>query len=366
MDRQLAEAKEKLRAEMQAGNAGQNAAQLAQIEKQKKEYGRRGIRLAEFDRAECKDPYLLNQDLDEFRSGRFMFVLDKEEIIFGTDTKPMDFGIVERHCIIKKGADNKLTLVGADGDTYHNGVQIDSGAEIALSAGDRVVMSNVMTLLYIPGTDLEVYKSTEEIAQEFRGAKMSDKDSSEMQALQAQKDAWEAQKKQMEEQMEALRLSQNQQMSAAEKEKAQAEAAAMKKKLAEEENKQVEARNRSIMLDLIPKVDEACRMLKLLNRGMMQCEAMLRVGKFCDIYCLLFVVACCLLLWKIHFSSFPDFFRFETLSTLTSFCNNKQLSPFFFLFFPLFPLQVWLRTTRSKHPRSKLKLKMLFLMMLFI
>jgi hypothetical protein len=62
-------------------------------------------------------------------------------------------------------------------------------------------MSNVMTLLYIPGTDLEVYKSTEEIAQEFRGAKMSDKDSSEMQALQAQKDAWEAQKKQMEARM---------------------------------------------------------------------------------------------------------------------------------------------------------------------
>ena len=52
----------------------------------------------------------------------------------------------------------------------------------------------------------------------------------------------------------------------------------MKKHLAEEEAKQVETRNRSIMLDLIPKVDEACRMLKLMNRSMMRCEAMLRVG----------------------------------------------------------------------------------------
>merc|ERR1712166_772658 len=222
---------------MAAGNAG-NAAQAAQVEKQKREYGRRGIKLAEFDRAECKVPYLLNQDLDEFRSGRFMFVLEKEETIVGQDIKPMDFAIVERHCIIRKGAENALTLIGADGETYHNGAKVENGAEIALSVGDRIVMASVMTMLYIPGTELA----------------------------------------EMEAQMEALRLSQAQGASAADKAKAKAQEAAMKKQLQEEEAKQVEARNRSIMLDLIPKVDEAGRMLKLLNRGMMQCEAMLRVG----------------------------------------------------------------------------------------
>ena len=192
----------------------------------------------------------------------------------------MDFAIVDRHCILRKGADNALTLVGGDGETYHNGAKVENGAEIALSVGDRIVMASVMTMLYIPGNELAEMKTTEEIAQEYQKARMSSKDSGEMKALQAQKDAWEKQKAEMEAQMEALRLSQAEGASAADKEKARAQEAAMKKQLAEEEAKQVEARNRSIMLDLIPKVDEAGRMLKLLNRGMMQCEAMLRVGKF--------------------------------------------------------------------------------------
>jgi len=277
MKKQLDEARAKLQAEMAAGNAG-SAAQAAQVEKQKREYGRRGIKLAEFDRTECKDPYLLNQDLDEFRSGRFMFVLEKEETLFGTDIKPMDFAIVPRHCTIRKGADNALTLIGADGETYHNGTKVENGAEIALSVGDRVVMASVMTMLYIPGNEMENMKTTEEVAQEFQQARLSAKDSGEMKELQAQKDKWEKQKAEMEAQMEALRLAQTNSQSAAEQAEAKAAAAAMRKQLQEEENKQVEARNRSIMLDLIPKVDEAGRMLKLLNRGMMQCEAMLRVG----------------------------------------------------------------------------------------
>jgi hypothetical protein len=190
----------------------------------------------------------------------------------------MDFAIVPRHCTIRKGADNALTLIGADGETYHNGTKVENGAEIALSVGDRVVMASVMTMLYIPGNEMENMKTTEEVAQEFQQARLSAKDSGEMKELQAQKDKWEKQKAEMEAQMEALRLAQTNSQSAAEQAEAKAAAAAMRKQLQEEENKQVEARNRSIMLDLIPKVDEAGRMLKLLNRGMMQCEAMLRVG----------------------------------------------------------------------------------------
>ena len=112
----------------------------------------------------------------------------------GTDMKPMDFAIVDRHCILRKGADNALTLVGGDGETYHNGAKVENGAEIALSVGDRIVMASVMTMLYIPGNELAEMKTTEEIAQEYQKARMSSKDSGEMKALQAQKDAWEKQK----------------------------------------------------------------------------------------------------------------------------------------------------------------------------
>ena len=274
---QLEAAQAKLRAEMSGGNAAAEA-QKAAVEKQKREYGRRGIKLAEFDRAECKDPYFLNQDLDEFRSARFMFVLEKEETVFGNDIKPMDFAIVEQHCIVRKGADAALTLVGGKGEVFHNGAKVEEGAEIALTVGDRVVMASVMMMLYIPGKEIPEVKTTEEVAAEYRNARMSNKDSAEMKQLAAQKEAWEKQRKEMEEQMEAMRKAQTSAVSEAEKAKAAAASAAMKKQMQEQEAKQVESRNRSIMLDLIPKVDEACRMLKLLNRGMMQCEAMLRVG----------------------------------------------------------------------------------------
>ena len=117
-----------------------------------------------------------------------MFVLEKEETVFGNDIKPMDFAIVEQHCIVRKGADNALTLVGGKGEVFHNGARVESGAEIALTVGDRVVMASVMMMLYIPGKDIPDVKTTEEVAAEYRNARMSNKDSAEMKQLAAQKE----------------------------------------------------------------------------------------------------------------------------------------------------------------------------------
>merc|ERR1712166_1676593 len=109
---------------------------------------------------------------------------------------------------------------------------VENGAEIALSVGDRIVMASVMTMLYIPGTELAEMKTTEEVAQEYQKARMSATDSGEMKEVAAQKEAWEKQKAEMEAQMEALRLSQAQGASAADKAKAKAQEAAMKKTIA--------------------------------------------------------------------------------------------------------------------------------------
>ena len=275
VQRQIAEARAQLQAELMGANQKANN---EAVEKQKREYGRRGINLAEFDKAECADPYLLNQDLDAFRSARFMFILKQEETVFGKDIKPMDFAITDNHCTVRKAGDGKLTLIGGTGETFHNGSRVEQGAEVSLSVGDRVVMASVMTIVCVPGQELSETMSAEDIAAEFRKAKLSDKDSAEMQALQAQKEAWDKQKAEMQAQMDALKKQASDATTEAEKAAARQAEKEINEKMAAEESKQVEKHNRSIMLDLIPKVDEACKLLDLLNRGTMRCDAILRVA----------------------------------------------------------------------------------------
>ena len=112
--------KAKLRAEMSGGNAA-TATQKAAVDKQKREYGRRGIKLAEFDRTECKDPYFLNRTL-MFRSHASCSFWKRRRLCLTADIKPMDFAIVDQHCIVRKGADGALTLIGGRA-RHHNGAR---------------------------------------------------------------------------------------------------------------------------------------------------------------------------------------------------------------------------------------------------
>ena len=60
--------------------------------------------------------------------------------------------------------------------------------------------------------------------------------------------------------------------------KAQQEIAEMKARQQAESRKMQDTVNRQQMLELIPQVDESNHLLQLLNRNMLFCEAMLRVG----------------------------------------------------------------------------------------
>ena len=57
----------------------------------------------------CKPevPYLINVNEDGFRNNRFIYLIDKDQIIFGpgNDCQPMSFTIVANHC--------KITKIGA-------------------------------------------------------------------------------------------------------------------------------------------------------------------------------------------------------------------------------------------------------------
>ena len=184
----------------------------------------------------------------------------------------MDFGITKDHCVLTIGAENATDLTNGSGQTFHNGKAIEKGATVRLAHNDRVVMSNEMMVFKMPGGEGEEM-NPEDIAREFQEAKMANNDSAEMRKLAAEKARWEEEKKRMELAMEEMKKK-----SASGDAKAAAEAEAMKKQLAAEQQKQAEAQNRQMMLELIPQVDEVTKMLDVLNRPMLECEAMLRVG----------------------------------------------------------------------------------------
>jgi hypothetical protein len=265
---QLASKQAAMAAEMSGGG---NAANDERVEKQKAEYGRRGISLAEFTKVPTC-PYFVNIDVDEFRSKRFYYLLEKPSTTFGTDIKPMDFGITKDHCVVSVGAENATVLVNGSGQTFHNGKAVAKGDKIDLAHNDRVVLSNEMMLFKMPGSEGDEM-SPEDIAREFSEARMANNDSAEMRKLAEEKAKWEEEKRKMEAAMAEMKKK-----SESGDAKAAAEAEAMKKQLQAEQAKQAEAQNRSMMLELIPQVDEATKMLDVLNRSMLECEAMLRVG----------------------------------------------------------------------------------------
>jgi hypothetical protein len=58
------------------------SAQEEMMQRQREEYEKRGIALTFFDQATTTLPYLINLDVDAYRSHRFMFILSKEVWIY--------------------------------------------------------------------------------------------------------------------------------------------------------------------------------------------------------------------------------------------------------------------------------------------
>ena len=243
------------------------------MERQKQEYGRRGIVMTAF--GDTLSAYFLNIDEDEFRSKRFMYVLDRDAIEFGKDIRPTNFAIKAGHCTVKRSG-NDITLICGTGETYHNGKQLQEGEGVALQPFDRVGMATDLMVLLFPGQDPpEGAMSTEDMVHEFQSAKMSAADSAAMKQIEEERRQFEEERKKFQAEMERIKMEASK---GGAETKAQQEIAEMKARQQAESRKMQDTVNRQQMLELIPQVDESNHLLQLLNRNMLFCEAMLRVG----------------------------------------------------------------------------------------
>ena len=132
---------------------------------------------------------------------------------------------------------------------------------------DRIVMAGEMMLLKVPsngegkaegeGDDDEL--SPEQIAKEYNEGKMEVSGTEEMKQMLKMKKQWEAEREKMREQMAQMDVAGQQKM---------------REQMEKEAAQRQEQANRQQMLELIPLVDEANKLLGLLNRPMLKASAM--------------------------------------------------------------------------------------------
>lgn len=243
------------------------------MQRQREEYGKRGIHLYHFE-SETTAPYLINLDVDAYRSKRFMFLLDKPKTVIGGDIKPMSLSIVDGHCSFENDG-NVITLVAGAGEVMHNGKKLERGARQELTAFDRVVIGNELMLFMFPGKEPPEGgepPSADDAAAEYQKALQS-VDNAALAELQAQMKKFEEEKASWEKQKE-----QRDAAAAASSDPGAAQEAAAA--IDAEKEKELLARqvNDQELREVLPKIVELQQIVKALNRDVLSFETALQSG----------------------------------------------------------------------------------------
>lgn len=242
------------------------------MQRQREEYGKRGVHLYHFE-SETKAPYLINLDVDAYRSKRFMFLLDKPRTTIGSDIKPMSLSIVDGHCAFENDGD-AITLVVGVGDVMHNGKKLERGAREVLSVFDRVVIGNELMLFVHPGKEPLAGEppTADDAAAEYQKA-LHSVDNAALAELQAQmrkfeeeKASWEKQKEQQREDVAAGDLHPGVDATASD---AAVDVEQEKERLARQVNDQE-------LREVLPKIVELQQIVKALNRDVLSFETALQ------------------------------------------------------------------------------------------
>ena len=146
-------------------------AKAAEMEEQRNNYAARGISLTYYEE-NTTFPYLVNLDEDNFRSERFMYLLNKPSITFGNggDIRPTTLSVVKNHCSITVEGET-VTLVGGKGKVFVNGKVIKEGATCPLKPFDWVAMGAEMMMFHYPGKDPATGRpSVDEVITEYQEA----------------------------------------------------------------------------------------------------------------------------------------------------------------------------------------------------
>lgn len=226
-------------------------------ERQKEEYGRRGIHLTIFE-SDTEKPYFINLDEDAFRSNRLMYIIDKEVTTFGSkcDIQLMSFAVIKNHCSVKFDG-QKVVIVGGKGDTFLNGKKLDENDEKEVQLYDRVAMGDQLMLFRWKQFEKEGdnMMSAEDAVEEFQEGMMAAR------AGGGSSDIDEERRKIMEERT-----------------KWEQEKNELSSKRDEEEFQRAMASVDNSILDLLPKAKEAKQTVDLLNRTTMTFDVVLEKG----------------------------------------------------------------------------------------
>lgn len=239
------------------------------MQRQREEYGKRGIHLYHFE-SETTSPYLINLDVDAYRSKRFMFLLDKPLTTIGTDIKPMSLSIVDGHCAFEnRGDGGGISVVAGAGDVMVNGKKLERGTQQVLTAFDRVVIGNELMLFMHPGKEPPEREppSADDAAAEYQRA-LQTVDNAALAELQAQMKKFEEEKANWEKQKGAAAAA------SGDPNAAQEAAAAIDL----EREKELLARqvNDQELREVLPKIVELEQIVKALNRDVLSFETALQ------------------------------------------------------------------------------------------
>jgi hypothetical protein len=258
--------------EVNGMGAKDNSAKIEEerMQRQKEEYGRRGIHIVALEKDSNVDPYFINIDDDAFRSHRFMYIIRKPDIVFGAkcDIQLMSLSVVKEHCHVKIEGE-QVFLVGGKGDTFHNGKKVKEGDKQLLTIFDRIAMGDQLMMFRWPKFEVGssiVEMNADDCVLEYQegitaarnsgsgggGGQMSSELEEERRKLVEERQKWESEKEQG--------------------------ANAQKEKRNEEEYQRAMQAVDNTILDLLPKIKEAKQTVDLMNRVTISFDVVLEKG----------------------------------------------------------------------------------------
>jgi len=254
----LAEKQNDLAKEYAEGDGSGGSSQGMQ-DKQKEEYQRRGIYFVS-EEPDNTTPYFTNLDEDAFRSNRFMYILKKEETVFGSkgDIQLMSLAVVRDHCRVRFDG-TSVTVVAGKGDTYHNGKKLKPNQETKIDIYDRLAMGDQLMLFRWPGHEDGKGEpmSAEDAVEEFQDGLIN----SRGEGGGGDRELDEERKRIVEE-----------------REKWENEKSEMKSNRNEADYQRAMASVDNSILDLLPKAKEAKQVVDLLGRVTMTFDVVLEKG----------------------------------------------------------------------------------------
>jgi hypothetical protein len=253
----------------------ENSTKELEVQQQRQEYLRRGINLVAYDLESNTYPYFNNLDADNFRSNRFMYIMKPGITSFGPrgTIQLMSLAVVKDHCSVTYSEEkDQVILKAGKGETFRNGIRLDTDEEITLQIYDRIAMGDQLMMFRWPGKEESIetpMMNAENAVEEFQEALIKARTggnngnnnnngnvSNELALLEEERKKVMEERSQWEQRKQQIVTERN-----------------------EEEYQRAMQMVDNNILDLLPKIKEAKQIVDLMNRVTMSFDVVLEKAK---------------------------------------------------------------------------------------